>query len=46
MSFSATSTGYWLEDGHILHANVEDQQGVVQKSTIDLDNYIANIDGK
>lgn len=46
MSFSASSQNAWLEHGHILHAKCEDSCGNLVDSTIDLNHYIGNSDGK
>lgn len=46
MSFVASSQDVWLEHGHILHAKCEDVEGNLVDSTIDLNYYIGNSDGK
>ena len=46
MSFSRGSSRWWLEDGHILHARLQDYSGYFCDSSIDLNLYIGNNDGK
>ena len=45
MSFSASAQNFYLEDGHILRATVQDEGGNWQESAIDLDEFIGNEDG-
>lgn len=45
MSFVATSQSFWLENGHILHAQCRDTDGNWKDSTIDLNQFIGNSDG-
>ncbi|KZZ88473.1 Cyanovirin-N [Moelleriella libera RCEF 2490] len=45
MSFAQTSTEYWLEDGHILHAYCQNADGDSVQSQIDLNGFIGNSDG-
>ena len=45
MSFSKTSTGFWLNNSHILVANLI-YSGGTKQSSIDLNLYIGNSDGK
>lgn len=45
MSFSASANNIWLEDGHILVADVADESGNWNQSRIDLNNFIGNEDG-
>lgn len=45
MSFQASSRDIFLEDGHILFANVCDREGNWVESRIDLDRFIGNEDG-
>lgn len=45
MSFQASSRDFFLEDGHILFANVCDREGNWYESRIDLDRFIGNQDG-
>ncbi|OAQ58302.1 CVNH domain-containing protein [Pochonia chlamydosporia 170] len=45
MSFVATSQSFWLENGHILHAQCRDTDGSWKDSTIDLNQFIGNSDG-
>lgn len=46
MSFSISSTDISLEDDHILRATVWNMAGKKMESSIDLDLYIGNKDGK
>lgn len=45
MSFTGTSTDFWLEDGHILHAQCQDENGEWNGSSLDLNEYVGNSDG-
>ncbi|EFY87369.1 hypothetical protein MAC_06604 [Metarhizium acridum CQMa 102] len=45
MSFYESSKNIWLEDGHILHADCQDDDGNWNESTIDLNEFIGNSDG-
>lgn len=45
MSFQASSRDIFLEDGHILFANVCDRDGNWVESRIDLNEFIGNEDG-
>lgn len=45
MSFSASANNIWLEDGHILVADVADESGNWNQSRIDLNDFIGNEDG-
>lgn len=46
MSFHQTSTHFELENGHMLVAQLENGDGEVVESTLDLNAYIGNDDGK
>lgn len=46
MSFSQSSVNYRLEDSHILRATLYDSYGNIQESSIDLNLYIGNENGK
>ncbi|QUC21291.1 uncharacterized protein UV8b_05534 [Ustilaginoidea virens] len=45
MSFTNSSSNFWLEDNHILHASCVDNDGNSHDSQLDLDHYIGNSDG-
>ncbi|KHN94518.1 Cyanovirin-N [Metarhizium album ARSEF 1941] len=45
MSFVESSREMWLEDGHILHALCQDDDGNWNGASIDLDRFIGNSDG-
>jgi len=47
MSFQATSTDITLDsDGHTLRANCQKVDGTSQESSLDLNQYLGNINGK
>lgn len=45
-SFHETASEVELKDGHILIANLQDGSGGVNRSQIDLNDFIGNDDGK
>ena len=47
MSFQISSTNIYLDsDGHTLRATCTKEDGTQHDSTLDLDDYLGNIDGK
>ncbi|KAL6898659.1 Cyanovirin-N [Trichoderma evansii] len=45
MSFQASARGFWLENGHILVAEVCREDGEWDESRINLNEFIGNEDG-